>query len=278
MSKNASALRADLITLFKTLSRTASVPFVVKDATAAKETRFGGSPWLPDDVLWPEQDGERMSFVCQIEMCHFDGLYGLPREGLMSVFIGAEYEEDGEDSCVMILDTSLPGGVRPAFDCPYYGEEHRVSAWLSREDFPHHEDIDAIVDDRGVQVDNSIFAPMAGEHDEDGAALPIMSQYFSKVRLKSGVLMDEEEALRENAEYHHHCIERVKIGGWPFWMQGNETPNDKTGNPMAPVLQLNEDGPFGMEPDDAVEMGPTGIGQVFWSKATGELRYIWACS
>lgn len=54
---------------------------------------FGGAPCLPDDVAWPEIDGEPLRFACQIDLSALpqDLWSGLgPRQGWLSVFFHPE--------------------------------------------------------------------------------------------------------------------------------------------------------------------------------------------
>ncbi len=54
---------------------------------------FGGAPCLPDDVVWPEIDGEPLRFACQIDLSSVPNALwsGLgPRQGWLSVFFHPE--------------------------------------------------------------------------------------------------------------------------------------------------------------------------------------------
>lgn len=276
MSTDYAAAKEQVIALLKGIAKTAVFPMVKEVSTAPQETRFGGHPWLPKGTAWPEYDGLPMSFICQIEMKRFHQLHGLPAAGLMSIFLAEGYEEDGSNACIMLIDTSLPGALRETPKDGEEGYEYGVAEWISAKDHPHLENLEALIVDAGILSHDDEPIVMLGESAEEEGLVPMFSDTFSEVCTVDGDLIPEEEALRQSATYHHHCFERVKIGGYPYWMQGDETPVDSNGKPMQMVFQLHEDGPFGVDPEAAQSM-VTGIGQVFWSRGTRELRYVWAC-
>ncbi|WP_292546564.1 DUF1963 domain-containing protein [Mesorhizobium sp.] len=67
---------------------------------------FGGAPCLPDDVAWPEIEGEPLRFVCQIDLSAlpqniWSGLG--PRKGWLAVFLHAEETAHAEETVPKVL-------------------------------------------------------------------------------------------------------------------------------------------------------------------------------
>lgn len=67
---------------------------------------FGGAPCLPDDVAWPEIEGEPLRFVCQIDLSAlpqniWSGLG--PRKGWLAVFLHAEETAHAKETAPKVL-------------------------------------------------------------------------------------------------------------------------------------------------------------------------------
>lgn len=77
------------------------------------------------------------------------------------------------------------------------------------------------------------------------------------------------------------CIQGDKLGGWPFWTQGVETPVDETGEPMDYVMQLDAGCFFDGKkfPAHAPSLfAGDGTGHIFVSKSNPKmLKFVWAC-
>lgn len=79
---------------------------------------FGGMPCLPDDVAWPEIDGEPLRFVCQIDLSAlpqniWSGLG--PRKGWLAVFLHADETAHAKETAPKVLhvDGDLKGRDGP---------------------------------------------------------------------------------------------------------------------------------------------------------------------
>lgn len=84
-----------------------------------------------------------------------------------------------------------------------------------------------------------------------------------------------------DAEEKDYPYEGDKLGGWAFWTQGNETPEDSNGEPMIMIYQLN-DGYLYDEDSCAYAtnlFSGDGTGHIFVSKTNPhELVFWWAAS
>jgi uncharacterized protein YwqG len=59
--------------------------------TKAKETKFGGKPYIPKGFSYPRINGEPMVLICQLNFAEIPHLDGYPESGLLQVYL--EYDE-----------------------------------------------------------------------------------------------------------------------------------------------------------------------------------------
>ncbi len=69
------------------------------EVSYASKSRFGGLPDLPDGFEWPCSESHYYEFLCQIKLdelpdCEARSL--LPRSGMLSFFVGADRESEGD--------------------------------------------------------------------------------------------------------------------------------------------------------------------------------------
>ncbi len=67
---------------------------------------FGGAPCLPDDVAWPEIEGEPLRFVCQVDLSAlprniWSGLG--PRKGWLAIFLHADETAHAKETAPTVL-------------------------------------------------------------------------------------------------------------------------------------------------------------------------------
>lgn len=227
------------------------------DGDEGTQTRYFGRPWLPNDVAWPEKDGEPLRFVAQFDLASLPGK-PLGDDGLLLFFHASEYSEDM--STIMVVDTDEPGGLRDLPEGIVANPVLQVIAWEAMPDVLWGDDT----------FDMPNIEKFEGLEDWGGCTI---GEYVGE----DGETYSEDTGVLKGIRPRLHTFECDKVGGWPRWEQGNETPDDENGNPMVYILQIGEDGPVGDFDKDAVDWPVYGRGQIFYSKDTGEFKFVWAC-
>ncbi len=94
------------------LSPTIGIETLTKDSASSKKvhSKFGGYPELPINFNWPKKDGNKLTFLCQInleELRIFQNFSTLPKIGMLYFFILTEgldrYPEQANEFCVVHL-------------------------------------------------------------------------------------------------------------------------------------------------------------------------------
>ncbi|MDR0946575.1 MAG: DUF1963 domain-containing protein [Ruminococcus sp.] len=55
--------------------------------TKAKDTKFGGKPYMPKGFSYPQINGEPMALICQLNFAEIPHLEGYPESGLLQIFL-----------------------------------------------------------------------------------------------------------------------------------------------------------------------------------------------
>jgi uncharacterized protein YwqG len=55
--------------------------------TKAKETKFGGKPYIPKGFSYPRKNGEPMVLICQLNFAEIPHLDGYPESGLLQIYL-----------------------------------------------------------------------------------------------------------------------------------------------------------------------------------------------
>lgn len=240
------------------LLRTAHAPMPAKGEGAPQDSRYFGRPWLPEGVEWPLQEGNPMHFIAQINGDTAPNVQGLAPGHLLSVFVGEDWDE--QDGCFIgVFETSQPGRL---VESPAPLEGRKITGWIPFQDAPHMESIEGLID--------------TGDEVEEILAEYHNSTTMGKVWSREGKEMSEGKALRTGADLRPMCFMCDKVGGHPFWYQGDERPTDKDGVPMELVLQIGSEEPWPLSPRQAPEDHPLyGNMHIFFSPTTREWAYTW---
>jgi uncharacterized protein YwqG len=257
--------KATLIDLLSTLKHPVHFPVTEKQEDIGAESRYFGRPWMEAGREWPLYNDDPMTFVLQIDLATVPEVPGLPRKGLLSFFHTSGYDKTGANSAVMIQDATADGGLRDAPEGVPTLPSSAITSWISREETPHYINVEKILEERGDESDLEEI-----EY--------ITSDTFGIVKNINGVRVDDTVVIERDVPFYNQCFELDKLGGYPYWAQGDETPKDSQGTPMIMVFQHNyERGPMGglngAEEDDPCY----GIGHIWYSPSTGETYHNWAC-
>lgn len=245
------------------LGRPAFFPVVSASTVSDTGTRYFGKPWMPVDMDWPDLDGEPMSFVLQIDLA---SMPSRPAElsdhtGLLLFFHARKYDPDNQ-SKIVVMDPSLPGGLRDAPDGTMTNPALVVSEWKMTTDYPWIETLEEI---EGYDKFQGISEGYGS--DTNGMVVDV-----------DGNEMSEKDALEKGVRTKGQCFECDKLGGWPRWEQGDDTPEDYEGVPMTFFMQVGNEGvllgDLGSEP---IDWPVWERGQIFVSPGTDEFTFVHAC-
>lgn len=252
----------------KTAYKTMMAPYrrdthipIVKPCPAAKEdkqSRYFGRPWMNDDQEWPTSNGKPLHFVLQMDVADLPGK-PLGEDGLLLFFHG-----DGDadtESAIFIADISMPGSLHEVPDSVQHNPSLAIREWRTMPDelwgddtwdIPGHDEFDGVIDMFGCTIGEYIGLDGKSYNEHKGVLKGILPLA--------------------------HTFECDKVGGNPRWEQGNDTPKDENGDPMEFILQVGNEGVVGRYDPKIIKHWPVwGRGQLFHSKATAELKFVWAC-
>jgi len=205
-------------------------------------TKFGGQPTWIEEPQWPvsKATGEQMVFIGQIALAK--ELFGAIPGRMAYLFmtdndkVDGTWEPEGGENAIIIQ----PGGMAPPSKPMKEGPAvcKMVPALFGKRLVPK----------------NCEFAVTLVEGDD--CELPAPDQRTS--------------LTAEEAENYVKLLEGNKIGGTPFFLQGDEYPS---GGPWKFLLQLDSSKvPF------FVNFGDCGIGYAFISEAGNSAKFLWQCS
>jgi uncharacterized protein YwqG len=223
--------------------------------------RYFGSPWLPDNMAWPEHENKPLIFVLQLRVANLPeptrevlggkGLLLFFYAGELGSHYGDEHTLPGEQfpSVVCLVDERLAGTVRKSPGNIEQESALQIVDWIALRDHPTETE----------------FAE--GELDLD----PAMDRLWSE-SVQAVDLFENPNCPGAN----HSNFHGDKLGGWESWTQGINRPKDRNGKQMEFIYQVGFEGLF--SPDAARVDYPTwGVGQIHFSTQTGEFYYSWAC-
>lgn len=255
-------------TLLASLKRDAFVPEVDPEAAAAdKGSRYFGSPWMPAGMDWPHDGEMPMNFVLQLDLATIPWKpEGMPDKGLLLFFHAEEYNDPEEQSFITVVDQSLEGGLGEAPDDEVIvNRALSIVGWRKTVDVPHWEsryDIEGLEDDADELLDYGYQRDATGRHElitgEDGKG-------YEEIDLVAGAVLPLA-----------HTFSGDKIGGWPYWEQGDDTPEDPDGTRWAYFMQVGYEGLRDARVDNkSVNWPGWGTGHIYFHK--GQFMYVWAC-
>jgi Domain of unknown function (DUF1963) len=240
------------------LLREAHAPTLEKGEGNPQDSRYFGRPWLPEGVDWPTHNGHPMHFIAQINGDTAPRVQGLTTGYLLSVFVGMDWD-DKEGCFIGFFDTSKPGRL---VESPAPVEGRRITEWQTFQDAPHRESMADF-----VEIDYDVEEILSEYHN---------STTMGKVWSREGKEMSEGKALRTSETLRPMCFMCDKVGGHPFWYQGDERPKDTNGVPMELVLQVGSEEAWPLSPKQTPRDHPLyGNVHVFFSPTTGQWAYAW---
>jgi hypothetical protein len=219
------------------------IEFVEADTPITEPvTKFGGQPVWIVGPEWPlsQQTGGQMRFICQIALD--PELLGVPPGKVAYVFmtqpsdgeyVDGTWEPEGGENAVI---------VQPSTEVPYGGLIQTVSS----------------------ATGPTLFASA----DTTAREYAVRLTSAEEPKLPT----DDQAAAMTEEEYNAYAdLPSVsKIGGQPWWVQGEEFPE---GGPWKFFLQLEM-----MEAPFYVNFGDAGAGYAFVSHDGEEGRFLWQCA
>lgn len=254
--------------------RVALLPQVTTGAgDADTSSRYFGQPWMPKDMEWPTYGAEAipMTFVLQLNVATLpdEVRTRLGNEGLLLFFhVGNEgdYPMDDDDnrsmSTVCVVSLTEEGECRAAPEGVKVSTPFLIDGWKEVADYPSYED-----------------ASLLDGYTECEISSPeVLLEFIGKGENLRNVSEREILDTPNHPLAPLHCIAADKLGGWPAWEQGNETPNAPSGVPMEYVMQVGYEGfKLPTETETSVAWPTWGRGHIFRSPEDGSFVYVWAC-
>jgi hypothetical protein len=244
-------------------ARSTFIPIASVSDNPGKESRYFGKPWMPTDMEWPTVDDEPMNFFLQLNIAELPVKpAGLAKhDGLMLVF-GAEEYTDDDMFTVLFADLNKDGALRDQPDGQDATVSLSIDKWTEMIEHPHGESLEEI----------------EGMDEFEDVQIGFGSDTIGMMMKPDGELIPEREAVDLSIQSPFHTFEADKLGGWPSWAQGDETPEDSRGEPMEVIYQFSYEQLLLNGPDpDAKRRPGYGVVHIFGSEKTGELAYAFAC-
>lgn len=283
----------ELDKLFKPLKKKAFIPTTEKCEPEYEGSRFDGFPWLKDKQKWPQSNSSNMNLTLQLEISDIpDTLNPLSNieNGYIQLFRDeGTYAEYGKDSKIFILDRDKDGGK--IFD----PSKKKQKAVFTEEDSQRLKQLNAEKKQRtpeamkllqklqksykSQQVVKSEAIKITGWTEVDDYPHPVdisegdiefpfdLYEFIEDIAEKYDLYIDD---IEEYLDKTYKCHAGDKIGGYPYWTQGVETPSYKK-EKMVYLLQLDGEG------DSSFKMD--GTGHLFYLPSNPEvMKFIWACT
>lgn len=239
--------------------RSAWKPVVTKGDGKLTCSKFSGVPWLGSSESWP------VCSICKQPLQLFLqlDLADLPPEqknrfgnGLLQLFYcthecdAPKWEPFSEGKLVRVVKPYCAGSIQEVPIKKGYFPAKRISGWKAMDDYP------------GTQ-----------EHDELGLTIDFdFSKNVARVECRPLKLVFENQSMSIPDEISI-ATNGDKLGGWPFWIQGEEYPHcPDCGARMELVFQLDskKNLPF--------MFGDVGCGHITQCpKHKDVVTFAWAC-
>lgn len=226
--------------------RIAFVPNVISSERAHSDhSKYGGLPYLRNQNDWPTcvNCGKHLTLFLQLNLRQFPVRQ---EEGLIQLFYCTNEERDCANQLNAFqpfsqavvcrrINVNLASAIVDSTSSEVF-EEKLIVSWSPRDDFPHWEERHVL-------------------HLDQLA-------YCYEV-------IDQIDAMQL-----FDTIEEDKLFGWPFWVQAEEYPHDRTTNKRMELLFQ-----IGLSKHIPFDFGDEGIGHLTISPDnTDELAFAWACS
>ncbi len=250
--ERATAARVKSLAVLQPHRRPVWFPHVTAGDPGVVASKYFGVPWMAEGEAWPRLLGLPARFVLQLAVPTLPEPMRqlLGGDGLIQFFYQTDevWPDDNDLSRLALVRRVRPdltqgaSRIQPAVGGDGPREPKAIVGWDVGTDLPRYEDYDAL----GV------------------------AEALEAIR--------KEFAIRSDLDGY----QGDKLGGWPFWTQGNETPVDRRGEPMAYFYQIDAGCFFdGLRvPAHAPELfAASGTGHLFVSRSDpSELKFWWACT
>mgnify|MGYP000625090530 CR=1 FL=1 len=244
-SKKLAAEAQDFLTKIEKHKRVAYIPNTeVVDRSFSTTSKFGGYPYLRDETDWPVCPNCKKNMQLFLQL-NLDELPHKKENGLVQVFYCTSYEPEhceidleaylpfSKSVCCRKIEIGKPSSLIKPTIDEVY-EEKEITGWTAKDDYPINEEWDSL-----------------------GFDYEISEELFD--------YLDEHEIGQ--------TIQGDKLFGWPFWVQGEEYPNDRRTNAqMELFFQIDS------EVNIPYMFGDSGIAHLTQSPDNpSELAFAWAC-
>lgn len=232
-------------------------------------SRYFGNPWMPDGMDWPSDGGKPMNFVLQLDLKTAPWrAAGMPETGLLLFFHAEEYNDPEDQSFIAVVDPSLPGGLRTAPAGCHVSGAMPIVSWTRTVDVPDGESILSLPEIAATDELDDELRKYGYTQSASGDLLLIV---------EGGLTYEDEITLVEDGAIPFaHTFRGDKIGGWPAWEQGDDTPEEADGTKWTYFMQVGYEGLRQRGIDEINPTWPTwGIGHIYFRE--GKFLYVWAC-
>ena len=291
--------------LLRPLKKSAWIPLIAECDDMYKGSKYFGVPWMPKSKRWPVFDRNKMVFQLQIDLsklpAEMTDALGI-KEGLLQFFRSEKADSfDTRSSLVRIVQPDKEDGEYKEIAEPKPVEMLTPEEMERFKSFSINElrtNPEAIkLKDKLYKNNNKARAstgkkkcqtyrivsweklddyPHSNEYyeDEEGAAFPDLESALKEIEdeYMDYSLIDEIfDDKDETTLVKYKCSDADKLGGYPYWTQGIETPKVK-GEKMELLMQLS-----GIKGHGALDV--YGTGHIFYLPSDPTvLKFVWACT
>lgn len=262
LSELKSLAHSEFIKFLEPHKRVCFVPRVQSTSSTTLESRYYGLPWMPQDMEWPTFEGSPMNFVLQLNTKNLPEEWSSKIKPGLLLFFHADQGSGVDDSSLILVDPSKDGALRPTPKGLKENPALTIVGWEKVSDYPWNETYRSF-----PGFEKFVDVSMGFGSSHAGMALGV-----------DGNLHSEKSVLEKKMEVLPYTFECDKLGGWPRWEQGDETPHDREGQKMDFLMQVGFEGIlFGLPEQTKIHWPTWGRGQIFFSTRTQEFKYVWAC-
>lgn len=246
--------------IFKKIAAETALPSVsLKPGTCSNDdpddkrtvTKFGGIPWWPKDMAWPEKDGKPMVMLAQINFGDIPHIDGFPASGLAQFFAA---DDDPMEKGIVIYHEKVDGATELLNDVP-----------TSTLDGEHYD----------TRPFEGVYYPSARKeisvsNTSENEWLGIFTKYLNEMLHQNWKTWGDipkrvwDITWKVTREYPYYGS---RIGGHPYFTQNDVRSTEKKD---ALILQIDS--------EDGIMWGDCGIAQFFGDPdaiAKGDFKNAW---
>lgn len=244
------------------------------------KSKFGGTPYWPEDMEWPKYGKDDMILLAQINFAEVPYIKGYPKSGLLQFFcvddVWYEGSSKSKKKYMTVYHEKPDLNVKQITNIP----RSTCTGDIPNDpilDFPNDFPFNGVhYIDKFIKENISINA--CNEREISDIVMPIINKYFNSNYKYLGNMPNElwDYFITKLSDENHWGH---RIGGWPSFTQSDVT----TSKYNTLLLQIDSDTTVGKKWSDGIMWGDCGVANIFINdnalstKDFSDVMFTWDC-